>query len=147
MICRWMTAWICALLVANLVGCGPKYPNEKEVFKITGKVTVDGKPVPEVQISFHDVRGVDTKQPTYPQGFTDAEGNIRVSTYADGDGAPAGEYKVTFLLQEYNLISRSYGGPDKLNGKYKDPQKTPISITIAKGEKNDLGLVELTTKK
>ena len=135
------------LFVCGAIGCGDKHPNEKQVFKIKGIVTVDGKPQTDIQIALHDKAGPDNKQPTYPQGFTDAEGNIRISTYEEGDGAPAGDYNVTFGWQEFNLISRSYGGPDKLSKKYSDPKKTPFSVILGEGKPNDLGKVELTTKK
>lgn len=134
-------------MIATL-GCGPKRnANEKQVFKIKGTVTVDGKPVPEIQVALHDKAGPDNKQPTYPQGFTDADGNIQISTYAQGDGAPAGDYNVTFSWQVLNVMSRSYSGPDKLNKKYSDPKTTPFSLTLGEGKPNDLGPVELTTKK
>ena len=135
------------MFVFTAIGCGDKHPNEKQVFKIKGNVTVDGKPETDIQIALHDKSGPDNKQPTYPQGFTDAEGKIRISTYEEGDGAPAGDYNVTFAWQEFNLMSRSFGGPDKLNKKYSDPKKTPFSVTLGEGKPNDLGKVELTTKK
>jgi 5-hydroxyisourate hydrolase-like protein (transthyretin family) len=109
-------------------------------------VTVDGKPQAGIQVALHDVAGLDTKQPTYPQGFTDEQGKVRISTYADGDGAPAGDYKVTFVWQEYNLVSRSYTGDDKLRKRWADPKTTPISIKLGEGQPNDLGQVQLSTK-
>ena len=137
-----------AAFVLTTIGCSEKkYPNEKQVFKIKGTVTVDGTPTADIQVALHDKAGPDDKQPTYPQGFTDAEGNIRISTYEEGDGAPAGDYAVTFALQEFNLMSRAYGGPDKLNKKYSDPKTTPFSVSLGDGKPNDLGPVELTTKK
>jgi hypothetical protein len=128
-------------------GCGSGNSNEKPVFEIKGRVMVDGKPVEQIQVALHDKAGPDSKQPTYPQGFTDAAGNIRISTYADGDGAPAGEYNVTFSWQEFNLMSRSFSGPDKLNKKYSDPKTTSFSLSLGAGKPNDMGTVELTTKK
>jgi 5-hydroxyisourate hydrolase-like protein (transthyretin family) len=136
-----------SLLALNSVGCGGGNSNEKQVFAIKGTVTVDGKPVEQIQVALHDKAGLDNKQPTYPQGFTDAQGNIRISTYADGDGAPAGEYNVTFTWQEYNLMSRGFSGPDKLNKKYSDPKTASFSVTLGPGKPNDMGKVELTTKK
>ena len=138
------TAGILAFAAA---GCGEKHLNEKQVFKIKGTVKVDGNPVPDIQVALHAKAGPDDKQPTYPQGFTDAEGHIRISTYEDGDGAPEGEYNLTFVWQEFNLLSRSYGGPDKLNKKYADPKNSPFNVVLAEGRPNDIGTVELTTKK
>jgi 5-hydroxyisourate hydrolase-like protein (transthyretin family) len=128
------------------VGCG-KTSNEKAVYKVLGKIHVDGQPTDQVQIGLHDVAGLDKNSPTYPQGFSQPDGAIRLSTYADGDGAPEGEYKVTFKFQEYNLLSRSFSGPDKLKEKYVDPKTTPFTLKVGSGQTNDLGTVELTTKK
>ncbi len=127
-------------------GCEPAR-DEKAVFPIQGTVHVDGKPAEGIQIIFHDVKGTDTQKPTFPQGVTDAQGKIRISTYADGDGAPEGEYKVTFAWQDFNVMSRSYSGPDKLNKKYSDSAQSATTLTVGKGQPNDLGTVELTTKK
>ena len=147
---RYLKSLVCAVVGISLLaatGCPAQNErNEKQVFKIKGTVTVDGTPTPDIQIALHDKAGLDTQQPTFPQGFTDAEGNIRISTYEEGDGAPAGEYSVTFALQEFNLMSRSYAGPDKLKKKYSDPKNTPFSITLGPDQPNDLGKVELTTK-
>jgi len=134
-------------LVISFAGCGPRYLNEKQVYKVQGTVTVDGSPVGEIQVALHPVDPTAGNQTTFPQGFTDPEGKIRISTYEDGDGAPAGEYKVTFVLQEYNVLGRSYSGPDKLQKKYSDPKTSPFSLSLGEGKSNDLGNVELTTKK
>ena len=136
-----------AVLLATAVGCDDPYADEKPVFKITGTVNVDGKPLEGIQIALHDVAGPDNAKPTYPQGFTQADGKVLISTYSEGDGAPPGEYKVTFVHQEYNVMARSYSGPDKFNKKYADAKSTPFTLKVGKGEKNDLGTVELTTKK
>jgi len=127
-------------------GCGQP-SNEKAVFQIKGKVLVDGQPADQVQVVFHDVAGLDKASPTYPQGFTNPDGTLRISTYADGDGVPEGEYKVTFKQQEYNMLSRNFSGPDKLKEKYADPKTTPFALKVGPGQSNDLGNVELTTKK
>ena len=147
---RWSLASPCmtlALVILSFPGCSDPRPNEKQVYKIEGTVSVDGKTVGEIQVALHDTAGPDNKQPTYPQGFTNQDGTIRISTYAEGDGAPKGEYKVTFGWQEYNVMSRSYSGPDKLNKKYSDPKTTPFSLSLGPGKSNSLGKVELTTKK
>ena len=133
-------------VVFSITGCGTA-SNEKPVYPIQGKVLVDGQPADQVQVVFHDVAGLDKSSPTYPQGFTNSDGTLRVSTYADGDGVPQGEYKVTFKLQEYNMLSRSFSGPDKLKDKYSDPKTTPFTLKVGSGLPNDLGDVELTTKK
>ncbi|TXT37809.1 MAG: Uncharacterized protein FD138_560, partial [Planctomycetota bacterium] len=57
-----------------------------------------------------------------------------------------GDYALTFLWGEFNVISRSYGGPDKLKDRYKSPQESKVKFTAKKGTPLDLGKIELTTK-
>jgi len=45
-----------------------------------------------------------------------------------------------------NMLSRSYGGPDKLNKRYTNPEKSEIKFTVEPGKPVDLGVIELTTK-
>ncbi|MCC6510811.1 MAG: hypothetical protein IT423_17025 [Pirellulaceae bacterium] len=135
------------LLVSTTLisGCSDPYANEKECYAIVGTITVDGKPVSGLQLSLHSDTGVDQKQPTFPQGQTDAEGKVKFSTYADGDGAPAGSYKMTASWQDYNPVARGFSGPDKLKKKYSDPATTPLTITVTDQVPNDIGTIELKT--
>jgi hypothetical protein len=43
-------------------------------------------------------------------------------------------------------MSRDYSGPDKLNDRYSDPEKSEIKVTVMPGEPTDLGEIKLTTK-
>jgi hypothetical protein len=48
---------------------------------------------------------------------------------------------------EINLLSAQYGGPDKLNGRYADKEKSDVHFTVKPGDEPlDLGRIELTTK-
>lgn len=129
-----------------LVGCQSQYPDEKPVYKISGTVLVDGQPAEGVQITLHDDAGVDTSDPTFSSGFTDANGKVVISTHAQGDGAPAGNYRVTLMWGQVNPLSMNYGGPDKLQGRYSDAKTTPFTLQVSAEGPNDLGSVELTTK-
>ena len=134
------------LTVLCFSGC-KEVRDEKKAYPITGKILVDGKPVEGLQIQLHDKSGVDTSKPTFPTASTDAAGNLKVSTYAEGDGAPEGEYTLTVEWKDFNVVSRSYSGPDKLNKKYSDPKKSSVQLSVGPGKSNDLGTAELTTKK
>ena len=133
--------FFCASLAFN-TGC-ENSRNEKKVYPIRGTFLFDGKPAEGLQIQFHDLKGTDTNQPTFPQATTDASGAIKVSTYTEGDGAPAGDYALTISWKEFSTLSRSYSGPDKLKQKYSDPKKTSVKLTVGGGTPNDLGSVEL----
>jgi hypothetical protein len=133
-------------LVCLFVGCAKKYPDEKAVYPVSGVVTVDGVPQEGLQFKLHNEAGDDPVKPTFSSGYSGPEGKVSVSTYADGDGAPAGTYKVTILWQEFNPLSMSFGGPDKLNGRYSDVATTELKWTITESKTNDLGIIALTTK-
>jgi hypothetical protein len=107
---------------------------------------VDGKPVGLIKVTVHDVQGVNTEHPTFPTTYTDDEGKFSLSTYESGDGVPAGEYVVCFYWGEYNLMSRDYGGKDKLGNRYLDPKTCPIRVKVEEGKPADMGTIELSTK-
>jgi hypothetical protein len=135
------------LLVAWVSGCGGDEPFRKTTSPVKGKITVDGAaPGSEVQLECHSVAGIDTQHPTFSQSSTDAEGNFAISTYAAGDGVPAGEYVLVFTWQDFNVMSRSYSGPDKLKKRYNDPKTSEIKVSVKEGEPLDLGVIALTTK-
>ena len=134
------------LLIASL-GCGGEEPFRKATSPVMGKVTVDGQPPGSgIQIQCHPEAGPDSVHPSASSSETDADGAFSISTYTSGDGIPAGNYTLTFTWQEYNVISRSYSGKDKLNGRYNDPAKSQFKISVKEGEENDMGTVALTTK-
>jgi hypothetical protein len=140
----YLSLWLGAVLATTL-SCSSSDTNRKETFPLTGKVLVDGQPVGLIQVALHDTAGVDTENPTFSMTYTKDDGTFALSTYDEGDGVPAGDYAVTFMWGQLNMLSMQYGGPDKLKGKYSDPKKTPFKIKVEKGKPADLGTVELAT--
>jgi hypothetical protein len=136
-----------ALLFLPACGKDPQY--SKATYPVTGLVTVDGAPPGSpVKVHCHSANGIDTKDPTLSSALTDNEGRFHLSTYETGDGVPEGDYLLTFEWGQMNLISMRYGGPDKLKGRYKDPQKSEhkFSVTAQQEGPLDLGTIPLTTK-
>ncbi|QDS88632.1 hypothetical protein EC9_28230 [Rosistilla ulvae] len=141
---HFLTRFAAVIVVIAACGCGQQpRAGEVPVFPITGTVTVDGKPVENIQIALHSNGTEESAKQLYPQGFTDAQGQIKVSTYAAGDGAPAGDYRVTFVLKDYNALARSFTGPNKIDASYAAPETSPVTITIGPDQPNDLGQLEL----
>lgn len=140
---------ICTVLLLLLVvGCAKKdEPYRKPTFPVTGTATVDGKtPDTPMQIHCHPVGAIDTENPTFSQTETKPDGSFAISTYESGDGIPPGEYTITISWQEFNLMTRSYSGPDKLKGAYDDPKTSKFTFTV-KDQPVDLGALELTIPK
>ena len=140
---------VSGFLWVGCLGCGsqpPPGPPRKPTVPVTGLVLVDGQPVEGLEISCHDVKLMETADSAVATTYTDAQGKFEVASYVPGDGVPEGEYMATFLWGELNIISRSYGGPDKLNDRYRSPKESKVKFTVKKGVPLDLGKIELTTK-
>jgi len=104
------------------VGQQPMGGPRVETVPVTGTVLVDNKPVDGIAVLFLRVseKGVDFPVPE-PEGITDENGMIQVSTYSTGDGGVPGVYKVCFV---WNL------GNDRFRGKYDKKEKSKFTVTI-----------------
>jgi hypothetical protein len=86
-------------------------------------------------VVFHPTDKTNFKWEELPQGKTDAGGKFVVFTYAPGDGAPAGDYKVAV---EYlpagsedgsDQIKREKGRP-RVPDRYLDPNKSNLTAKV-----------------
>lgn len=83
----------CLLVVGVLVGCGSGVKTEvvPPLHPVTGTITLDGKPVEKVAVTFVPA---ENNTGNGASGSTDAEGKFTL-TYRSGDpGIPAGDYVV-----------------------------------------------------
>jgi hypothetical protein len=140
------SAAVAATLLVLFCSCSEQRGERKETYPVKGEVYVDGNPAEGLKVTCHDVKGLDKEHPTMSAAFTDAEGKFEISTYESADGVPEGEYTLTFMWGQWNAISNSYGGPDKLNGRYSDPASSQQRITVEGGKRTDLERIELTTQ-
>ena len=78
------------IIVAVVAGCGQNnYP------AVSGKVTMDGKPVPSVTVVFTPVGSPSAPNPgPYSLGVTDQQGTFTLRTRHDDGGAVAGPHRV-----------------------------------------------------
>ncbi|QDV27811.1 carboxypeptidase-like regulatory domain-containing protein [Aureliella helgolandensis] len=131
--------------LALALGCADPHPDWKETYPVKGQVFADGKPAEGVSVTLNPKSGLDTKQPTISSTMTDAQGNFAISTYEEGDGAPEGEYTLTFKWGKLNRMSMSYSG-DQFKGKYSDPLKSKFPLSVQPGSPIDMGKIELVTQ-
>ncbi|MBU6276673.1 MAG: hypothetical protein KGQ61_08545 [Planctomycetes bacterium] len=82
-----------ALLVVPACSSGPKRP---PTIKVSGKVTINGTPVPKATVSF--LSTVAGGRPAV--GITDDAGQYTLTTFTAGDGAIAGDYGVAIIKVE-----------------------------------------------
>lgn len=140
----------CFLMISAvcLSSCGDGIDHgSKAVFPVTGTITVDGKtPGSALQIVVHEKGGIDKEDPSVSSGNTEPDGTFALSTYVTGDGVPQGEYALTFTWKEFNLLSATYSGKDKLNDRYSNPDTSEVKFTVDGSGPVDLGTIALTTK-
>jgi hypothetical protein len=144
---RYHLLSLLAVLLCLSACSSEKGAPRKPTSPVTGQVLVDGQPPGSpIQVTCHSQSGIDSANPTYSSCLSADDGKFAINTYEKGDGVPPGEYVLTFMWGRMNLMSMSYGGPDKLDGRYADPEKSEFVIGVVEGLPTDLGTIELTTK-
>jgi hypothetical protein len=129
--------WACALL--TLAGCGGP-----TLVPVSGKVTLDGKPLSHCGVSFHADTSKGNKGSLSSIGRLNAQGQYTLRTFGvkvseGGTGAPVGWYKVTLRIGP--------GDPEpKVNPNYFDPNKTPLSLEVVADPAPDAYDLKLTSK-
>lgn len=78
------------LLSVSLVGCTGGGGKKLATNKVTGKVVMNGAPVPGASVSFSPIEA--GKPPAL--GISDTQGIYILTTYDSGDGAVEGDFKV-----------------------------------------------------
>lgn len=142
-------ALLLAMLPCLIASCGgDEEPFRKETIPVTGQIVVDGQPPgAPLQVYCHAANGMDTEHPSVTEAITAEDGTFALSTYETGDGVPPGQYTLTVKWQQFNTFSMGYGGPDKLNDRYSDPNTSELTLSVESGDEPvDLGKIELTTK-
>jgi hypothetical protein len=105
---------------------------------VHGRIVYRGKPAKGFRVAFHPL-GEQGKLKFAPAAVTDENGDFRLHSYAANDGAPVGEYAVTFQWpQRLNTGEETDPMPeiDQLKGQYSDPRKSKFKVTVHEGENN-----------
>src|SRR5262245_8328244 len=89
------SALVCLVVLGACAGCGPRTIAPPPTVPVTGTVTMNGRPVAGVLVKFYAMFDIGKVNFT-PFGETGADGSFVLSTGAGGNGAPPGEYSVTF---------------------------------------------------
>jgi hypothetical protein len=104
---------------------------------VSGTVQVKGKAVAGVKVSFHAQFDMGSVKFT-PSGLTDKEGRFTLTTAVQNDGAPRGDYLVTFEMLQAGADKRGQDiEVDVWKGKYGDPARGE-KVTVTSGD-NVLG--------
>ncbi len=128
---------VASVAVASLMLCSCGAPSHEATYPVTGRILVDGQPMAGVAISAAPAVS-NTEDLRSTGGRTDEDGNFQLETFSPGDGAPNGDYKLTFRKR------KGLSG-DELNGRYQDTENSQVKFKVD-GQAVDLGTIELTTK-
>jgi hypothetical protein len=111
----------------------------ERLYPVSAQVFFDGRPATGALVVLHPV--ADTGPAAVrPSGYVDDGGNVKLLSFisrtrATGDGAPAGEYVVTIAwfptdVKEYLSKHPNTAVPDKLKGRYSQPDKSTLRATV-----------------
>ncbi|HTN75911.1 MAG TPA: hypothetical protein VL096_11720 [Pirellulaceae bacterium] len=130
----WSSLTLSAILL--LVGCGGGVPR---CYPVSGSVTVQGRPAVGAIVILHPEGGSEALQKLRPYGTVDEFGKFQLNCNAPGDGAPAGNYKVTIVWEAADADPVAPAStdpeavvmvPDRLGGKYSKPESTSLRATV-----------------
>lgn len=118
------------LALTTALGCGGTSISPPKTVPTSGTVLFKGKPAAGVTVKFlpqFDMGSIDWR----PDAVTDKDGKFTLSTGAHGNGAPPGEYKVTFELLRAGADERGRDTDlDVWKGKYANPE-TARKVTVS----------------
>lgn len=118
------------LITGTLVwASGSKAPELPPTFPVRGRLLIGGAPAAGAMLVFHP-QGVDRSAPR-PKAYADAQGRYVLTTFAAGDGAPVGKYRVTVELRQ--LVRRGEDtelGPNQAAEKYGRVTSTTLAAKV-----------------
>jgi hypothetical protein len=78
-----------------------------------------------------------------PVGRVAEDGEFRLTTYREEDGAPSGEYAVTILWPGEKKTPFGPASPDQLKGTYADPKSPKLRFTVGPTVDNEVPTIKL----
>ncbi len=136
------TLAIAAAMLPMISGCSGGKAAWEKTHPVSGIITYKGKPIVDAELSFfpEDKTFPDTVR---PKAKSAEGGKFTVWTYAQGDGAPEGSYKVTVIHNEVAVSKDTIvAKPNDLPAKYSRLDATDIVVKIVAGQ-NEIPTIEL----
>lgn len=128
-----VTSWLVGVAFCCLVAIGCGSDGKPRRVPVNGTITYIGKPVPNGDVVFVPV---DASNGFRARGKANELGQFTLTTFDEGDGAIAGEYKVTVFAyrpvdpkRDAGMIAPRVGFP-AVPQKYFDQQTTDLSATV-----------------
>ena len=124
------------IIIVMMSGCGDTAPQTNSV---TGVVTLDGEPLPEVAVMFspepqEGKRTIESTALTDENGKYELVYTLRSSTSntpVSGKGAIAGRHIVT--VSDYKMMAEHLPRPGRVPLPYTKPSSTPLIFEVKEG--------------
>ena len=132
---RLLHGWLAIVLLLPASCSKPPLPGPQP-YPVQGKVLYRGQPAKGCRVTFYPLYE-QGKLKFAPSAVTDEKGEFRLRSYHPDDGAPAGQYVVTFQWPQ-RISSGDEPDPepevDRFQGLYSDPKQSAFKVTVHKGE-------------
>lgn len=136
---------LAATYVLIVFGLGCNDAAQLKLYPVSGRVLVKGKPAAGAELAFYGLdEHLQSAEAPFPKAVVQEDGSFTMSSYAPGDGAPAGNYVVTITWRRSRSLDPELrdASPDVLRGRYATPDKSKITVEV-KPEENSLADIEL----
>lgn len=131
-----------AIVLLSLAGCRKSPHGDRlPTYATAGRIVVGGQAAVGAEVQLWAVDGGLQSAGLCPHAIADNEGRFHLTTYATGDGAPAGQYAMTLRWPVPPPPGRERG-PDRFQGRYADPARPLRIVWIVAGE-NELETIQL----
>lgn len=123
-------AWYWAALLtggAFFAAAGCNSGQGEKLAPVSGKVTVEGQPLPAGSVCFRPDGSQGNASPHQPTGAIDTEGNYELFVPPERKGAPPGWYKVVVIAYDNPRPGRL---KSFIAAKYADEKTTPLKIEV-----------------
>lgn len=138
---RRLLSLLAVLALAAL--CPACSSNRKPVNKVRGQVFVDGQPAAQAQVLLHPAAG--SPEEIRPAGQTDGQGYFQLTSYANGDGAPEGDYAVTVTWFRIHQARGDVIRYNALPQRYAVARTSQLRVVVNKGD-NELTPLQLSSR-
>jgi hypothetical protein len=140
--------WLLALVVLALLASACGDSGKMKVYPVSGKVLYRGEPAAGAEVIFYKKSGDQAVATVQPAGRVQDDGSFRVTTFTDGDGAPAGEYGIGIVWRrpvdaKGNPVRKSGGLYPDFFGEFYASSVNPQFHTEVKPGTNELPTFEL----
>lgn len=110
------------------LACATPVAPRLAVHPAKGEVSYQGKPCGGALVLLHPLGAYDADTPR-PRALVRSDGAFDLSTYADGDGAPAGDYVVT--VEWRKVDDHPEQGKNVLPERYADPRTSGLKVSVS----------------